>query len=59
MHMMISQILNSVDLTKTQKSGYLENEVLFFLQIKKIVNNTSRPTLLQRSFAVEVTFNAY
>ena len=33
--MIKSQILNSVDFTKTQKSRYLENETLF-LQIKKI-----------------------
>ena len=33
--MMTSQILKSVDFTKTQKSRYLENET-FFLQIKKI-----------------------
>ena len=32
--MMMSQILKSVDFTKTQKSRYLENETLFFLQIK-------------------------
>ena len=35
MSMMASQILKSVDFTKTQKSRYLENETLFFLQIKK------------------------
>ena len=34
MLMMTSQILKSVDFTKTQKSRYLENETLFFLQIK-------------------------
>ena len=33
--MMTSQILKSVDFTKTQKSRYLENEKLFFIQIKK------------------------
>ena len=33
--MMMSQILKSVDFTKTQKSRYLENETLFLLQIKK------------------------
>ena len=32
---MTSQILKSEDLTKTQKSGYLEDETLFFLQIDK------------------------
>ena len=32
--MMTSQILKSAGFTKTQKSRYLENETLFFLQIK-------------------------
>ena len=32
---MTSQSLESVDLTETQKPRYLENEILFFLQIKK------------------------
>ena len=36
--MMTSQILKSEDFTKTQKPRYLENETLFFLQIKKIIN---------------------
>ena len=45
--MMTSQILKSVDFTKTQKSRYLENETLF-LQIKKIINYTGRATLLQK-----------
>ena len=31
---MTSQILKSAGFTKTQKSQYLENEALFFLQIK-------------------------
>ena len=35
--MMVSQILQSVDFVKTQKSRYLENEILFLLQIKKIL----------------------
>ena len=45
--MMALQILNNVDFTKTQKSRYLENETLF-LQIKKIINYTSRATLRQK-----------
>ena len=45
---MTSQILKSVDFTKTQKSRYLENEALFFLQVKKLVNYTSRATLWQK-----------
>ena len=40
--MMTSHILKSVDFTKTQKSRYLENETLFLLQIKKIINCASR-----------------
>ena len=35
MSMMTSQILKFVDFTKTKKCRYLENETLFFLQIKK------------------------
>ena len=35
MSMMTSEILKSADFTKTQKSKYLENEALFFTQIKK------------------------
>ena len=47
--MMTSQILKSEDLKKTpQKSRYLENETLFFHQIKKIINYISRATLLQK-----------
>ena len=34
--------------TNTQKSGYLENETLFFLQIKKIINYLPRATLWQK-----------
>ena len=33
--MMTSQILKSAGFAKTQKSRYLENETLFFLQIEK------------------------
>ena len=46
MSMMTSQILKSVDFTKTQKSTYFENKT-FFLQTKKI-NYKSRATLLQK-----------
>ena len=35
MPMMMSQIVKSVDFAKTQKSRCLENETLFFIQIKK------------------------
>ena len=54
--MMTSQILKYVDFTKTQKSRYLKNKAIFFLQIKKIINYTSRATLLQKNiFVAEVT----
>ena len=45
--MMTSQILKFVDFPKTQKSKYLKNETLFFLQIKKSINYTSRATFCQ------------
>ena len=35
MPMMTSQVLKFVDFTKTKKSKYLQNETLFFLQIKE------------------------
>ena len=56
--MMTSEILKFMNFTKTQKARYLENETLFFLQIKKIINYISRATLLQKknSFVSEVTF---
>ena len=41
-----------------QKSRYLENEILFFLQIKKFINYASRATLWQNySFVAELAFN--
>ena len=58
MLMMTPKILKSVDFTKTQKSRYLENETLFFLQLKKIINYTSRATFMTKnSFVAEVNFN--
>ena len=55
--MMTSHTLKSVHFTKTQKSRYLENERLFFLQIKKFMNYTSKAPLLQKnSFVAEVNF---
>ena len=48
--MMTSQILKPVDFAKTQKSRYLENKILFFLQIKKFINHKSRATLWQKQF---------
>ena len=46
--MIASQILKSADFTKTQKSRYLEDKALFFLQIKKIINCASRATVWQK-----------
>ena len=45
MLVMTSRILKSVSFTKTQKSRYLENKTLFFLQIKKFINYTSSAIL--------------
>ena len=45
MLMMTSQILKSVDFTKTQKSRYCENETLFLFQMKKFINCASTATL--------------
>ena len=45
MPVMTSQILKSVNLMKTGNTRYLENETLFFLQILKFINYTSRTTL--------------
>ena len=38
MSMMMSHIVKFVDFTKTQKSRYLKNRTLIFLQIKKFIN---------------------
>ena len=48
MAMMMSQILRSVDFTKSRKPKNLENKTSFPLQIKKFVNYTSKATLLQK-----------
>ena len=56
--MMTSQILQSVDFIKTQKSRYLNNETLFLLQIKQFINCISRATLWQKNnFVAEIIFN--
>ena len=56
MPMMTSQILRSVDFTKTPKSKNLENKTLFFLQIKKLI--TQQGVLYgKNSFVAEITFN--
>ena len=48
MPMMILQILKSVDFKNTQKSRYIENKTLLFLQIKKSINYTLRTALWQK-----------
>ena len=59
MPMMMSQILNSVDFTKTQKSRYLENETLIFFQIKNSLITHQGLLYGKKSFAVEVNFETY
>ena len=44
--MMMSQILKSVNFTKIQKSRYLKNEALFFLQIKNFINKAKKKNTL-------------
>ena len=41
----MSQMLKFVGLIKTQKSRYLENETVFFLQTEKFINYTLSATL--------------
>ena len=48
MPMMTSQILRSMDFTKSQKPRYLENETTFSLQIKKFINYTLKATFQQK-----------
>ena len=55
MSMMTSQILQFVDFTKTQKSKYLQNEIVFF-QIKKSLITHQRILYGKNTFVVEVTF---
>ena len=57
MTMMTSQILKSVDFTKTQKSRYFENET-FFLQIKILITH-QRLLHGKNSFVAEVTFKGH
>ena len=54
--MMTSQILKPVDFIKTQKSRYLENKTLFFLQIKKHKLHIKGYFIAKSSFVAEVTF---
>ena len=60
MPMVTSQILKSVDFTKTQKCRHLENETLFFLQIKKIYRLHIKAFFTAKnSFIVGVTFKLH
>ena len=57
MPVVTSQILKSVDFTKTQNTKYLENETLFFIQIKKIREiHIKGYFMAKNSFAADVTF---
>ena len=54
--MMMSQILRSVDFTKSEKPRYLEYETSFSLQIKKFINYTLKGYFIAKnSFVAEVT----
>ena len=48
MPMVMSKVLKSLNFIKTRKSRYLQNETLFFLQMKKLINYTSRASLWQK-----------
>ena len=52
MPMMMSQILKSVDFTETEKSRYLENEILYFLQLFLHINGY---IIAKNSFVFGVT----
>ena len=57
--MIMSQIVKSVNFTKTLKPRYLVRKKLFFLQIKKFINDTSWATLFQKKkkkFVAELPF---
>ena len=47
--MMTSEILKFVDFSKIQKSEYLENKTLFFLQMKKYIDHKLRAMLRQKT----------
>ena len=55
--MMTSQILKSVNFTKSQKPRYLENETSFSLQIKNSLITHKRLLYSKNNFVAEVTFN--
>ena len=51
--MMASQVLKILDFTRTQKSRYLENETLFFLQINKFINQCQGLLNCKKKFCSE------
>ena len=55
--MMTSQILNSVDFTKTQKPRYLENETIFSSKKKSLITHKGY-FMTKNSFVAEVTFKS-
>ena len=59
MPVVTSQILKSVDFTKTQNSRYVKNKALFFLQINKLINYLSRATLWKKKSFVAVVTSKY
>ena len=42
MSVIMSQVFNFVDSSKTLKSKYVEKEILIFLHLKKIINYTGK-----------------
>ena len=54
--MVTSQIVKYVDFAKIQTSRYLKNKTLFFLEIKKSINYSSRTTLWQKKFCTGGNF---
>ena len=58
MSMLMSQILQFMDFTETQKLNHIQNET-FFLRIKKFINYISRTTLWQKNtFVADVAFKS-
>ena len=57
--MVTSQILKCVDFIKTQKSRYLKNEALFFLQIKNLLTAHQGLLYEKKTFIAEVTFKYF
>ena len=52
---MVSQILKYIDSLKIQKSKYLKNEALPFLQIEKFIHYTLRAAIRQKLFLYFLT----